>query len=100
MSIGENMSARLEAAVKAWDHHWGDRYGNEALEEMGEEIQVALDAADAVMFSDEAIERGAKAIHDAGSIDKKPWSERNDDIRELYRQDVRMVITALRMVAA
>ena len=24
------MSARLEAAVKAWDHYWGDRYGDEA----------------------------------------------------------------------
>lgn len=47
------MSRRLEAAVKAWDHHWGDRYGDEALEEMGEEVQVALDAADAVMFSPE-----------------------------------------------
>ena len=46
------MSARLEAAVKAWDHHWGDRYGNEALEEMGEEVQVALNAADEVMFSE------------------------------------------------
>jgi hypothetical protein len=55
---------RLEAAVKAWDHHWGDRYGDEALEEMGEEVQVALNAADAVMFSDEAIERAAKAIRD------------------------------------
>lgn len=45
------MSRRLEAAVKAWDHHWGDRYGDEALAEMGEEVQVAMDAADAVMFS-------------------------------------------------
>ena len=49
------MSARLEAAVKAWDHYWGDRYGDEALEEMGEEVQIALDAADEVMFSDERL---------------------------------------------
>ena len=51
------MSNRLEAAVKAWDHHWGDRYGDEALEEMGEEVKVALDAADAVMFSPERVAR-------------------------------------------
>jgi hypothetical protein len=38
---------RLEAAVKAWDHHWGDRYGDDAVEEMGEEVQVALAAAEA-----------------------------------------------------
>lgn len=56
------MSKRLEAAVKAWDHHWGDRYGDEALEEMGEEVQVALDAADAVMFSDEALFK-VESIH-------------------------------------
>jgi len=46
------MSARLEAAVKAWDHYWGDRYGDEAIDEMGEEVQVALKAADDVMFSE------------------------------------------------
>lgn len=64
---------RLEAAVKAWDHHWGDRYGDEALEEMGEEVQVALDAADAVMFSDEAIERTAHAIWNATGHDPSAW---------------------------
>ena len=41
------MTTRLEAAVKAWDHYWGDRYGDEALEEMGDEVKVALEAADA-----------------------------------------------------
>ena len=56
------MSARLEAAVKAWDHYWGDRYGDESVEEMGEEVTVALAAADAVMFSEEAVERVDRAI--------------------------------------
>jgi len=56
------MSKRLEAAVKAWDHYWGDRYGDEALEEMGEEVQVALNAADEVMFSDEVVRRVADLI--------------------------------------
>jgi len=57
------MSQRLEAAVKAWDHHWGDRYGDEALEEMGEEVQVALDAADAVMFSEAGDKLVADTLH-------------------------------------
>ena len=35
----------VAVAVKAWDHHWGDRYGDEALEEMGEEVRIALEAA-------------------------------------------------------
>jgi hypothetical protein len=39
----------VEAAVKAWDHHWGDRYGDEALEEMGEEVRIALEAAEPYM---------------------------------------------------
>jgi len=59
-----NDSKRLEAAVKAWDHHWGDRYGDEALEEMGEEVSVALAAADAVMFNDETVEDIGQVIHD------------------------------------
>ena len=42
MSISDKA---LEVAVKAWDRHWGDRYGDEALEEMGEEVRVALEAA-------------------------------------------------------
>lgn len=50
-------SDMLEAAVKAWDHFWGDRYGDEAVEEMGEEVGIALAAADAVRFSEEAVER-------------------------------------------
>lgn len=61
-----------------------------------DDARKAINASDDVMFSDEAIERAARAIHDAGSIDKKPWAERNDEIRELYREDVRMVIAALK----
>jgi len=88
------MSKRLEAAVKAWDHHWGDRYGDEAVEEMGEEVQVALDAADAVMFSDEAVDKAAKAMHDLGAF-AHPWEERTEDLKGLYREDVRTIIAAL-----
>jgi len=93
------MSKRLEAAVKAWDQHWGDRYGDEALEEMGEEVAVALEAADAVLFSDEAVERTAKALHDLGVKDGLQWENRDEAIRELYREDVRAVIDGLKQAA-
>lgn len=86
------MNARIEAAAQALATK--DRANLSSWHQ--EEAAEALAAADAVMFSDEAIERAAKAIHDAGSIDKKPWAERNDEIRELYREDVRMVIAALK----
>lgn len=41
--------------------------------------------------SDEVVEAAAQALHDAGSIAEKPWAERNDEVRELYREDVRIV---------
>jgi hypothetical protein len=94
------MSKRLEAAVKAWDHHWGDRYGDEALEEMGEEVKVALDAADAVMFSEEAVERAARAEYESdmedlpGGLD--PWDHAADLTRANYRRGVLAVIASLR----
>ncbi|WP_427017846.1 hypothetical protein ACQCSX_04325 [Pseudarthrobacter sp. P1] len=59
MSIQEE---RVEAAVKAWDHHWGDRYGDDAVDEMGEEVTDALTASDALLTSDAAVERVARAL--------------------------------------
>lgn len=87
------MSERLEAAVKAWDHHWGDRYGDEALEEMGEEVQVALDASEAVLFSEEAVERGAKALNEHYLIE---WDKLPEWAREDARRTTRAVIAALK----
>lgn len=89
------MSARLEAAVKAWDHHWGDRYGDEALEEMGEEVQVALAAADAVMFSDEAIERAAEELWDGTDPDVQ-WDHISEYLKERTRIRARAVVAALK----
>lgn len=95
------MSDRLEAAVKAWDHHWGDRYGDEAVEEMGEEVAVALAAADAVdplrNPAPEDIERAAKALHDLGcAAHPWPWERRDEELQDLYREDVRAVVAALK----
>jgi hypothetical protein len=92
------MSKRLEAAVKAWDHHWGDRYGDEAVEEMGEEVQVALDAADVVMFSDEAVERAARAAYEAQMEDGDTLWEHFGDSSYLdyWRDQARAVIGSLK----
>lgn len=85
--------SRVEAAVKAWDHYWGDRYGDEALEEMGEEVAVALAAADAhdaangihrVKLDDAAVERAAIKL--CGSI--APC--------DTHRESGRAIIAALR----
>jgi hypothetical protein len=80
----------------AWDHHWGDRYGDEALEEMGEEVKVALDAADAVMFSDEAIERAAKVEHDNYWRGEISWEQQDPLVKENHRQRIRAIIAALK----
>jgi len=101
------MSKRLEAAVKAWDHHWGDRYGDEALEEMGEEVQVALDAADAVLFSGETVERVAEAmwlhrpmerVYDEGPNmgAAKPWADLKPYQHDRYRGWASAVLAALK----
>jgi hypothetical protein len=75
--------SRLEAAVKAWDHFWGDRYGDEALEEMGDEVKVALAAADAhdrangihrLTLSDATVERAARRLYaDSGTGKADEW---------------------------
>ena|SRR5213595_878225 len=63
--------SRIEAAALAWDHYWGDRYGDEAVEEMGEEVKVALAAADAhdlahgvhrIVLDDATVERAARGL--------------------------------------
>jgi hypothetical protein len=94
------MSERLEAAVKAWDHHWGDRYGDEALEEMGEEVAVALTAADAVMFSDEGVERAVIALAEsdgwkAADLERLTFGGEKT-LREDYQKLAGAVIAALR----
>jgi len=90
------MSKRLEAAVKAWDHHWGDRYGDEALEEMGEEVQVALDASDAVLFSEEAVERAAATMHFLSRPDQPPWESLTPIAKASWREAALAVIDNLK----
>jgi hypothetical protein len=53
-------------------------------------------AAGYVKVSEAAVERAAKAVHDAGNISGKSWDERSEELRELYREDVRAVIAELR----
>jgi hypothetical protein len=92
------MSQRLEAAVKAWDHHWGDRYGDEALEEMGEEVQVALDAADTVMFSEQAVERAARELWILNGLKGDDWIyyPPEDERKVYFTRLARTVIDSLK----
>jgi hypothetical protein len=109
-----NDSKRLEAAVKAWDHYWGDRYGDEALEEMGEEVSVALAAADAVMFNEAAVWKAAEVAalvddHD-GCFEHvreyeamEPWEQEahgypssDYEARDYWLKRTRAVIAALK----
>jgi hypothetical protein len=57
------MSARVEAAAKVWVRR--DGHGLEIVAYDRETARHALAAADAVMFSDEAVERAAEEIHAA-----------------------------------
>ena len=94
------MSARLEAAVKAWDHYWGDRYGDEALEEMGEEVQVALTAADKVMFSAEARDLVRVRLESVFHIDENIGEHDANAVWGTPQEIVAEVISALRGDAA
>jgi predicted DCC family thiol-disulfide oxidoreductase YuxK len=55
--------------------------------------RIALDAADAVMFSEEAIERAAEAL---ATADGRIWSVLGPITKEQYRAFVRAVVAALR----
>jgi len=94
------MSKRLEAAVLAWDHYWGDRYGDEALEEMGEEVQVALNAADKVMFSDEAKALARVRLESVFHIDEKVGEHDANAVWGTPDEIIAEVISVLRGHAA
>jgi hypothetical protein len=76
------MSARVEAAAKAYFENAGDCTYRDAF-------RLTLAAADAVMFSEAAIERAAKAV--AGDF---PWH--NNYSPEVVQAHVRAVVAALR----
>jgi hypothetical protein len=93
--------SRLEAAVKAWDHYWGDRYGDEALEEMGEEVKVALAAADGhdlahglhrIRIDDATLERAAKSL--AGVPIDQPWPQWYTASVDRWREQTRKALAA------
>lgn len=80
---------RAEAAVSAVQN---ETYGAEYSRDLA---CIALAAADAVMFSEASIERAAKAVHDLGAT-ALSWDERDEELRELYREDARAVVAALK----
>jgi hypothetical protein len=79
------MSARVEAAKAA---------ANEVdHEDHDDAVVVALAAADAVMFSEEAVESAAKEVHgEYGEF----WAAMTEEEREVRRNVVRCVIEALK----
>lgn len=78
------MSKRLNAVAKAIADQNGWASYSDA--------QKALNAADAVMFSDEAVERAAQSL---GNL-YEPWEASSSQMRETWRSDVRAVIAALK----
>lgn len=66
----------VEAAVKAWDRHWGARYGDDAMDEMGEEVRIALEAAAPHMLA-EAWDEGCEAMHATTGGEWPPIHEDN-----------------------
>lgn len=91
------MSARIEAAAKAVDEFWGGRYFDEAADELGGEMAVAIEASDAVLFSEEAIERAARALFIAENPEAD-WDALplNQWVTDIYRKRTRTVLAALR----
>lgn len=47
-----------------------------------------------LVLDESAINRAAQALHDLGATAMK-WDERDDDLKDLYREDARAVIAAL-----
>jgi hypothetical protein len=64
--------------------------------------RAVLTAADAVMFSDEAVERAAEALYNVRLNDvsarlvTKAWTDLDEEQRPFFRNDARAVIAALK----
>lgn len=102
------MSERVEAAAKELNGYTGDCRCHEGYtsrrlidpdccyhEVPNHEVAVdMLKAADSVLFSEAAIERAAKNMR--GPWRKMPWDDLSEDSKDIYRDDVRAVVAALR----
>jgi len=90
---GPGMSERLHAARMAIQlETWNREYSLDLAHK-------ALAAADAVMFSDEAVERAAKVIYQAAAkfaYENASWDEVDPEAKEVWIQDARNVIAALK----
>jgi len=85
------MNERLEAVAKSLADEDGWTSYSDATK--------ALAAADAVMFSDEAVERAAKVIYQAAAkfaYENESWDKVDPEAKEVWIQDARNVIEALK----
>ena len=90
----------VEAAARVHFERNGGRWDEWSADEKSSEtddMQAALAAADAVMFSDEAIERAAEALYMTSSgSSEKHWDDIGRLRQEYFRSRVRAVVTALK----
>lgn len=98
------MTARFEAAAIAFANEqmsWYDLPLKNSIEQVSERAQdatrAALAAADAVMFSDEAVERAAEALYMTGPAAKeKHWEDIGRQRQDYFKRRARAVIAALK----
>lgn len=84
---------RIEAAaVTLCEQLWENAHERQKEYALGE-AAVALAAADAVMFSDEAIERAARALNTEHA---PAWEILPDWVKDSWREQVRTVVAALK----
>ena len=96
------MNQRVEAAAQAYNHastgadDWNesDRWTTEDRTIRLGEMSHALTAADAVMFSEAAIERAAQVLWDREM--QAPWSSVADGFKKPFINEARAVVAALR----
>lgn len=93
------MNARIEAAAKVINQRsvkpmdWDDPRMRSYRFNREYDAKLILAAADAVMFSDEAIERAAKALN---AEHAPAWEILPDWVKEDWRKQVRTVVAALK----
>ena len=82
------MSARIDAAARTLLLNCNKDMNAK------EQATYILRSSDAELFSEAAIERAAKAMQAPWS--SRPWDQLSEESKDVYRNDVRAVVAALR----
>ena len=89
------MNGRIEAAAKALEGLLGYLQTSAVRYDWTRTASEALAAADAVMFSDEVVDRLAEAIAE-GVQPLTKWADLDPTAQDVYRQHVRAIIHVLK----